>query len=134
MKRIVILATAMLLSSQAFASSVIAEKAVTANGYTVRLQLLDEKVEGALRNIVKCEFGSNLARMSTEVAGAPQSSKLSSMGCWVVSRDGTIEYSALDRTTGKFLYVKTSADQYQTYSAFKTWGDYMGAFMLSDTQ
>lgn len=126
----VIFCVAMGLAGTAHAG-VIAEKAVTKNGSTVRLQLMDEKVQGALAKVVKCEFGDMLGRLSAEVAGAPQSNQLMALGCWTVNRSGSIEFSAVDSTTGKFMHIRTEADEYRTTAIFSSWGDYMGEFMLS---
>lgn len=126
----VIFCVAMGLAGAAHAGT-IAEKVVTQNGSTVRLQLMDEKVQGALAKYVKCEFGTMLGRLSAEVAGAPQSNQLMALGCWVVSRNGAIEFSAVDSTTGKFMYIRTDASEYRKTAIFSSWEDYMGNFMLS---
>ncbi|WP_154660664.1 hypothetical protein [Pseudomonas cremoricolorata] len=129
MKKVMASAALVMCSGNSF-SAVVAEKIVIQDGYTIRLQLLDEEVAGPIEKFIKCQFGVNLARLSSEVVGAPQTNELQALGCWVVNRDGFIEFSATDHHTGHPIYLKTSVDQYTTAPAFTSWGDYMASHTL----
>jgi hypothetical protein len=131
MKRIAIIAALMLTGiSSAFAAGSIAERVVNANGYVLTLQLSDQKADAYTR----CKHGDLAARMLSAREGDPNSTRRINLGCWLVNRDGSVEYSGVDENTGQDIYMRIDASNFKQLAGFKTWGDYMGPFMLSDVK
>ena len=129
MKRIAILAALMLTGiSSAFAAGPIAEVSTVENGFEVKLQLSDQKADA----YTACKFGKLAARILVTRVGEPNSTQRTSVGCWVVNRDGAVEYSSLNEQTRQFDYAKVDAGNFKKLAGFTEWGNYMGPFMVSD--
>lgn len=131
MKRFAILAALMLGGvAPVMADQVVAERVVVTGNTVLTLQLSDQKADGA----TSCRYGDLAARMLAGRVGDTNSTQRINLGCWLVNRDGSIEYSAVDQGTGKDIYIRLTTQDFKTTRAFKSWGDYMGPFLLSDLQ
>uniref|UniRef100_A0AAU6W2X9 DUF2141 domain-containing protein n=1 Tax=Pseudomonas phage Touem01 TaxID=3138548 RepID=A0AAU6W2X9_9VIRU len=128
MNRIAIIAALTLAATGTAHAGAIAEAASVDAGYEVRLQLSDAKSDAS----VPCKFGKLSARILTARVGDPNSTVRTSVGCWVVNRDGSVEYSSMNERTGQFDYAKVDASNFKKLAGFTEWGAYMGPFMLSD--
>lgn len=127
MKLFPFLAAALLGCIQpALADQAIAERVVHANGYVLTVQLSDVKSDA------QCKFGKLAARILSAREGYP--AQRINLGCWVVNRDGSVEYSGYDEANGKDVYMKMDAAVFTQLPGFKSWGDYMGPFLLSQSQ
>jgi len=117
-----ILGSLMLLSSApAFAADTIAEAATVESGYVIKLQLSDQQADA----YTPCKFGTLAARIVATRVGDANSTQRMSLGCWIVNRDGSVEYSSKNERTGQFDYAKMDASNFKKLSGFKSWGEYM---------
>lgn len=131
MKRFAILAAIMLGGiAPAMASEVVAERVVVTGNTVLTLQLSDQKADGA----TACRYGNLAARMLAARVGDQNSTQRINLGCWLVNRDGSIEYSAVDQNTGRDIHIQLTTNDFKTTRAFKSWGAYMGPFLLSNAQ
>jgi hypothetical protein len=111
------------------AEQAIAERVVTYKTTVLTLQLSDGPVDS-----IDCKFGQHSARMLSAVAGYPASTQRINLGCWLVNRDGSVEYSGVDQNTGKDIYILLSVDDFKKLPGFTTWSDYMSQFLLTGGQ
>lgn len=126
MKRILAAAALALAFIGAAQAQPIAERVVNYKKIVLTLQLSDGPVDS-----IDCKFGHHAARMLSAMAGYPASTQRINLGCWLVNRDGSIEYSGVDQNTGKDIYILLSVDDFKTLPAFTTWSDYMGQFITA---
>lgn len=129
MKHIVAAAALML----AFIGSVqadqpIAERVVPYKKLVLTLQLSDGPVDS-----IDCKFGRHSARMLSAIAGDPASTQRINLGCWLVDRDGHVEYSGVDQVTGQEIYIRLTVDDFKTLPGFTSWAAYMGPFLVTST-
>jgi hypothetical protein len=115
-----------MVAGAAQADQPIAERVVPYKKLVLTLQLSD-----APTDTIDCKFGNHAARLLSAVAGDPGSTRRINLGCWLVNRDGSVEYSGVDQVTGNDIYIKLTTADFKTLPAFTSWGNYMGKFMVT---
>lgn len=115
-----------MVTGSAQADQTIAERVVPYKNLVLTLQLSD-----APTDTIDCKHGRYAGRMLSAVKGYPASTQRLNLGCWLVDRDGGIEYSGVDQVSGRDISIKLTVDDFKTLPGFTRWADYMGPFMVT---